>query len=212
MPTQLNENPHFRFWTPERLPTSDWYLGVAISPSMAWVIFCAAQYAEILIQMVYVVLISTTAFIFKELEERLKKISSNSHCSPLDFPGLSKELENWNRHYDLTCRLIEEINECFNPILLITIGYLFITSSTSASEIVRGRSMLTFKGPDEEPYYLNTVAIIKAGQVLLRLVIFLTPTVLLKDKVFNSNAIFLFFFALIDGFPLFKLYFHSWME
>lgn len=165
---------------------SYWYLGFAIPQSVACAMFCVAQYAEIAIQLTYFVFMSTASLLIEELEERLKKISIKAKRSPSDYTQLSERLENWNKHYDFVCQLIEEINKCFNPILFITIGYLFITSSTSASEVVRGRSMLNFisDDPNEEGYYyLNSLAIIKACQVLLKFFIFLIPTVNLTIKV-----------------------------
>lgn len=183
---------------------SYWYIGYPIPRSMACAMFLVAQYAEIAIQITYFVLISTASLLFKELEERLKSILEYSNPRKASHSELFRKMENWNQYYDLVCRLVEKINECFNPILFITIGYLFVTSSTSVSEMVR--SKLLNHGQSaviNGVYHLNNVALLKSGQGLLKLFIFLVPTVILKSRVrifTEAHFYFVVFYIVVFSF------------
>ena len=71
------------------------------------------------------VLTSTAKLLFKELNDRLHCLSK---CS--DERKLKDELEQWRRHYHLTCRLVERINQCFSLILLVKLCHAFIQSTS----------------------------------------------------------------------------------
>lgn len=86
-----------------------------------------------------IILMSLASFIcvpiiiLKELKRRLNEIIKNKNNSPMH---VSLELENWRRHHDLTCSLIDNINDCFGPCLLIFLIYVTITFVRNPSAII----------------------------------------------------------------------------
>ena len=90
--------------------------------------FAAAVWArtvEISSMATFVALVLTTATLFEEivnsaaedLQEDLGSVCSGAHAQI--------KLDLCRRHYDLVCRLIKKINQCFGPILLIEISIAF---------------------------------------------------------------------------------------
>ena len=114
---------------------SYWYVGYVIPYPLALIMFCAAILIELTIQTTLNVLNATAALLFGELEMCLEKISESNDQKT--FWGLNMELDKWNRHHDLVCRLVEDIDSCFRFNVLITIGCAFINSSACASEFIK---------------------------------------------------------------------------
>lgn len=69
------------------------------------------------IQATLYVFICASILLLQELKERLSH--SKIKCSS----QMLLELEQWRRHHDLVLSLIEKINNCFCPCLLITLIY-----------------------------------------------------------------------------------------
>ncbi len=86
-----------------------------------------------------IILTSLAAFIcvpviiLKELKRRLNAMNKNKNNSLMH---LSLELEKWRRHHDLTCSLIDSINDCFGPCLLIFLIFVTITLVRNPSAII----------------------------------------------------------------------------
>lgn len=129
-----------------------------------------------------IILTSIAAFIcvpviiFKELKRRLDAINKNRNNSQMN---LSLELENWRRHHDLTCSLIDSINDCFGPCLLIFLIFVTITLVRNPSAIIN--EYLQLKNSDViESSFLGLFF------VLIHFFVILYPSQMLKKEVFKN--------------------------
>lgn len=57
--------------------------------------------------------------LFYVLQKRMVDISLSNY----DNRSMSEELEKWKRHYELVCRLVVHINNCFRSILIVIFIY-----------------------------------------------------------------------------------------
>lgn len=63
-----------------------------------------------------VAFISIAMVVLRELKRRMDFIYQNHN--KINPTQLSLALENWRKHYELTCSLVDSINSCFGPCLL----------------------------------------------------------------------------------------------
>ena len=169
---------------------SYWYIGFSIPQPIALVLFCLAIFAELLIETTFYVMTSTAALLFEELQTKMKEISVKSNGNQSDFSQLAYQLDQWNKHHDLVCRLVDNIDDCFGLVLLITVGHIFITYSTSFSELVRVPHMFQNNGKCTNvkvlDYCLDLSAFFKISQALMRLLFILLPSHQLKIQVYKT--------------------------
>lgn len=127
-----------------------------------------------------VILVALVAFIYvsiiilQELKMRMKSIcQKNYHFEEL----FSLELESWRKQHDLACSLVEHVNDCFGPCLLI---YLIF----SVSIFVRNPSA-TIKEYYEVSSNLEVVEsnILGLAFVLAHFFVILYPSHVLKHEV-----------------------------
>lgn len=78
------------------------------------------------IQMTLFVLIFASILLFQELKFRMETISMNWNSNKFDHSNLFLELDTWRHHHDIVCILVERINRCFGPCLLIRLSYTFV--------------------------------------------------------------------------------------
>ena len=110
-------------------PTYDTF-DVLLHQSLAYVAGLWARLAEIAIRTAFAVLTSTAALLFEELSERIEDMAEKSISDP-EFGHrkvTAEELNDWRRHYDLVCRLVEQINRSFGVVLLLMTGHDFATA------------------------------------------------------------------------------------
>lgn len=81
-----------------------------------------------------VTFITVPIVILKELKRRSGQIYLIHRNSPII---LSLELEKWREHHDLTCSLVENINGCFGPCLLIYLAFAISNSVRIPSSIIK---------------------------------------------------------------------------
>ena len=79
----------------------------------------------------FLILVSMASLLATELENKISEEElDNSRLTDIDdqfFP--SQILEKWMKCYDLFNRLVEGINSCFGPILLLTICHVFVMTT-----------------------------------------------------------------------------------
>ena len=96
-----------------------------------------SRLGEISIRTTLIVLTSTAALLFQELDDRIEKIAKKSeNVLEDDCANLSTELDEWRSHYDLLCELVQLINRCFGFSLLLITGHDFATSIFEFSNIL----------------------------------------------------------------------------
>lgn len=100
-----------------------------ISQPVAIALSNVTYFVAMTIQTLFCVLVFTTALLFKTLISRLSTISKDSGRAG------SLMVDEWRKHYEMICRLIEEINSCFGLILIITFGHCFVTSAKFSTQI-----------------------------------------------------------------------------
>ena len=171
---------------------SYWYIGYSIPKPVALAMFCIAILTELMIETTFFAMTTVAALLFEELQTRIQEISTKSNENKSDWSQLAYELDQWTGHHELVCRLVDTIDDCFGLVLLITIGHVFITFSTSSSELVRIPH--PFSGDNEcavqyFDYCLNFSALFKICLALTRLFTVLVPSHLLKNKVSDSKIL-----------------------
>ena len=169
---------------------SYWYIDYSIPQPVALVMFSIAILVELMIETTFYVMTVVATLLFDELQTRIQEILAKSNENKLDWSQLAHELDQWNGHHELVCRLVENIDDCFGVVLLITIGHVFITFSTSSSELIRVPHL--FSGSNEcavkfLDYCLNFSALFKICHSLARLLTVLVPSHLLKNQVSDSK-------------------------
>lgn len=143
--------------------------------------------------------ISISIFVLKELRRRMHFIRKNKNeMNTLQF---TLELEKWRRHHQLACSLIDDINFCFGPCLLLV--YLIFTSSVfvinSSIVVVKfengngGNSIVA-------SYILEMVA------VFIIFFVIIYPSQILKTELIIYLYIYITFFS-CKHYKLF-LYYH----
>ena len=118
---------------------SDWCsYNVTLQNVLGYIAGLWSRLAEIGIRTIFVVLTSTAALLFKELDERMEKIAKQSETDPNPdrFQYQSTKLNEWRRHYDLICKLVELINRCFGFCLLLITTHDFATSIYDFSNLL----------------------------------------------------------------------------
>ena len=74
------------------------------------------------IQILFLVLVSHTSLLFEDLNSQIVTILESSGPSG----NIAKKLEMWRRKHVVVCELVDNINECFGIVLLISVGYYFV--------------------------------------------------------------------------------------
>ena len=117
---------------------SEWCsYNIALNNVLGYITGLWSRLAEIGIRTIFIVLASTAALLFKELDERMEKIEKKSEADPdLDRLQQSTKLNEWRRHYDLICELVELINRCFGFSLLLITMHDFATSIYDFSNLL----------------------------------------------------------------------------
>lgn len=104
-------------------------IGQPLAVALANVSYISAN----LILAALVAFIYASIVILQELKRRMKSIYQKPyHSEQREF---SLELENWRKQHDLACSLIEHVNDCFGPCLLIYLIFsisIFVRNPSAA--------------------------------------------------------------------------------
>jgi len=76
------------------------------------------------IQASFYMFVSIAWLLLSELNQRLEKLTKKARNN-ID---ISTNLDNWRQHHDLVCRLVDEINRHFGPVLLVILFHTCIVS------------------------------------------------------------------------------------
>ena len=76
------------------------------------------------IHSIFLVLVLVTALLYRDLALRISSIANIGFR--LENKFLHMKLEEWRHHYELIGRLVEKINKCFGPVLVIFISHTFV--------------------------------------------------------------------------------------
>ena len=90
-----------------------WLPNIARDP-MPFAAALLSRASEIGVSWIFATLAFAAVVLFKELNERADDMTET-----IDFNNVSTELEEWRQHYDLVCRFVETIDDCFGWILLL---------------------------------------------------------------------------------------------
>ena len=110
---------------------SSYWKGIPnISQNFAIILGNLSHVAASCIQTTLFVLISASMLLFENLKTQMETIAihwseKNLQPSKNDRSLFSLQLEKWRRCYDMVCLLVERINQCFGPCILITLSYTF---------------------------------------------------------------------------------------
>ena len=77
-----------------------------------------ARLAEIGVRITFIALTCVAALIYEEIDEEISDLAEQS-VIPDDQGSLERNSDRLIDHYDLACRLVEQINRCFASVLLI---------------------------------------------------------------------------------------------
>ena len=126
---------------------------ILLNQSMGYVAGLWSRLAEVAIRTTFIVVTSTTALLFEELDIRIEKMAIRLG-SEVDSDEQEKmvQLNEWRCHYDLLCQLVELINHSFGFILLIITGHDFAIAILDFYRILENLDVA--KGWQKE--YLNS--------------------------------------------------------
>lgn len=157
---------------------------VKIGQPMAVTLANISYISANLILAALVAFIYVSIIILQELKMRMKSICQKNYHSAQLF---SLELENWRKQHDLACSLVEHVNDCFGPCLLI---YLIF----SVSIFVRNPSA-TIKEYYEVNSNLEVIEsnILGFAFVLAHFFVILYPSHALKHEVIFNVMIYILY-------------------
>jgi len=78
------------------------------------------------IQILFCILVSYVSVMFDCLKDNFQTI--------LKAPNAS-QIETWRRNHVLVCQLVDNINDCFGVVLLISVGCYFVSSISASYEL-----------------------------------------------------------------------------
>ena len=78
------------------------------------------------IQILFLVLVFLTSVLFEDLNSQIATILESSGPSG----NIAKKLEIWRRKHVVICELVDNINDCFGIVLLISLGSYFVYFNT----------------------------------------------------------------------------------
>ena len=99
--------------------TNNW-LPMTVRDPLPFMAALWARIAEIGVVNVFCTMTLVAALLFEDLNNRAEEMSQDYNTAQY-----SANLEDWRRHYNLVCRFVEKINDCFGLILLIEVALVF---------------------------------------------------------------------------------------
>ena len=86
-----------------------------------------ARLAEIGVRATFITMNFVASLVFEEMNDEISILAQNS-ADPNQHDSLPFKLKRLIRNNDLACRLVEQINKCFDSVLLIIAANDFITA------------------------------------------------------------------------------------
>ena len=149
-----------------------WLPKIARDP-MPFAAALLARTSEIVIICIFDTFSFVTAILFEELADSAEDMAEENK---IHSNNISTELEEWRRHYDLVCRFIETVNDCFDWILLLQTALGF------ALPIFDFYKILYTNGQVPRHYF-------EFGHTVFRFFLFmLIPSYLVSLQVYNSKS------------------------
>ena len=99
------------------------YISPSFSFTLGYLAALWSRLAEIGVRITFIVFASTASLLFDKLDNKIEEMAKMTD----DDEKLSLELDGWKNQYDLACRFVEKINQCFALSLLIITGNDFAT-------------------------------------------------------------------------------------
>ena len=94
------------------------------------------------VHILFCVVVYDASVMFDTITKQIERIFNEKS------PSIASQLETWRQNHVLVCQLVDNINECFGIILLISIGSYFISSVTVPYEIyLYASEYLNGRGP-----------------------------------------------------------------
>ena len=137
-----------------------------------------SQLAEIGVRTTFMVIASTAALLYEELDEEITNVSLETSdpetSSSYDHQRLSKNLDNWKAKYDLVCRFTEQINRCFGLAMLLTLSCDYLVA------IIEFQNILLHQWTRPQNYF-NFI------HIVLRFLLILIASYRLEIKVLSRG-------------------------
>ena len=96
-----------------------------------------SRLAEIGIRTTFIVFTSISSLLFEALDERIENIAKKAQIDKkYSQQEMAAELNELRCHYDLVCRLIEQINRSFGFVLLLITGHDFVIAIMDFNNIL----------------------------------------------------------------------------
>ena len=126
---------------------------------MTLIVALASRLAEIGVRTTFIIVSSTAALLFEELNQRVEDLAKKA---VVDFneEKISKDLEEWKVHYDLVIVLVEIINRCFGTSLLLACAVDF------AVAIIEFQNIKNFNQLNPRYFILFIHAVLRHGSIL----------------------------------------------
>ena len=110
-----------------------WVTGKCVVPQLSfylgYVAALLSRLAEIGIRTTFIVFTSIASILFEALEEKIEEMGKKSELDQeYSKQEMPEELDQLRRHYDLLCRLVEQINRSFGFVLLLITVHDFAIS------------------------------------------------------------------------------------
>lgn len=146
--------------------------GISAMNPLPYITAIWARMTNVGILILFAVLSFIAALLFEDLVERAKQIKEE--CGDVAIPStISLHLDKIRYHYDLVCRFVQKIDDCFGLVLLLDTVRTFSVSIYGFYEILQSQG----KFPK---YYFSFL------HSIVRFFLVLMPSCLIKQQVNNT--------------------------
>lgn len=172
----------------QSMDSSYWKKIPNISHNLAIILGNISHVAASCIQTTLFVLISASMLLLETLMIKMETIAihwSEKIPSKKDHSLLLVKLEKWRRCYDIVCLLVERINQCFGPCILITLSYtfgIFVKYSCQA--------LTQFQSGDKEKRFLAYLLTLTIVSFRLINILYASHHMHLAVRILNLNYIY----------------------
>lgn len=116
-----------------------WHRAISFEP-LPFLAAVWSRLAEVGVRVTVIAISFIAVLLFEELDEQIETMTEISPSRPSDTKyneEMSQRLRKWRCHYDLVSQFVEQINQCFGPVLLIATAVDFCTAIYQFHDILQ---------------------------------------------------------------------------